>query len=211
MFILSRVEGLCPYHAAETTVMSGDLAIGKILDEVRQALEGIGAQEAQDFISALAGARKVFVTGQGRSGLMVSAFAIRLAHLGKGAHIVGSPTAPPVGPGELLVACSGSGRTRCTVLHAEQALAAGAQVWAITQEPSSPLVSAATRAIFIPALRPAQGGPEHSRGAAVPSVQPGGSAFEQGLLIFLDAIILGLMAQLGETEDTMLARHANLE
>jgi len=176
--------------------MDGGSVTAKMLDEVRQALEGVGAQEAQDFISALAAVREVFVTGQGRSGLMVSAFAIRLAHLGKRVHIVGSPTTPPVGPGGLLVASSGSGRTRCTLLHAEQALAAGAQVWAITQDPCSPLVSAARRAIVIP---------------AVASVQPGGSAFEQALLVFLDAIILRLMAQLGETEESMLARHANLE
>jgi len=180
----------------ERRMMEGERITTRILEEARQALAGVGAQEAQDFIAALAAAPEIFVTGQGRSGLMVSAFAVRLAQLGKPAHIVGSPTTPAVGSGGMLVACSGSGRTRSTLLHAEQALAAGAQVWAITQAPSSPLFSAATRTIVIPSL---------------PTMQPGGSAFEQALLIFLDAMVVGLMAALGETEDRMLARHANLE
>jgi 6-phospho-3-hexuloisomerase len=176
----------------------------RILDELRRALAAIDQRSAQDFIGALAGpstglragAREVFVTGQGRSGLIAAAFAVRLAHLGLRVHVVGEPTAPAVAAGAVLVACSGSGRTGVTLLRAERALAAGAQVWAITQDRSSPLASAATHVVVIP---------------DVASAQPGASIFEQALLVFLDAVVMELMARLGETESSMLARHANLE
>ena len=176
--------------------MEHGTAVAKILDEVRQALVGVDESQARSFVEALAGARRVFVTGQGRSGLIGAAFATRLAHLGKAAHVVGAPTTPPIGPGELLVACSGSGRTRVTLLHVEQALDAGAEVWAITQGSSSPLAAAASHAILFP---------------AAPSAQPGASLFEQALLLFLDAVVLGLMERLGQTPQDLPARHANLE
>jgi len=216
----------------------------KILDELRAALTAIDDRQAQDFVAALAGARyarapevrrsrtqarEIFVTGQGRSGLIAAAFAMRLAQLGRRVHVVGEPTAVAAAPGALLVACSGSGRTDVTLLHAERALAAGAQVWAITQDPSSPLAATATHVVIIPSARSGRRGTAcrastSERGASstrpgtaaephseAPSAQPGASAFEQALLLFLDSVIMRLMARLGETESSMLARHANLE
>jgi 6-phospho-3-hexuloisomerase len=168
----------------------------QIVDEVRQALAAIDAGQERTFVEALAAASQVFVTGQGRSGLIAAAFAARLAQLGKQVHIVGEPTTPAITPGAVLVACSGSGRTRSTLIHGEQARTAGAEVWTITQAPSSPLATAGSHTVAIPVAS---------------SVQPGASAFEQALLLFLDSVVLGLMTALGETAEGMLARHANLE
>ncbi|UCH33464.1 MAG: SIS domain-containing protein [Armatimonadota bacterium] len=168
----------------------------QILDEVRQALAGIDERQQQAFVEALATAPRVFVTGRGRSGLVAAAFAARLAQLGTQVYFVGEPTTPAITPGALLVACSGSGRTRGTLLHAEQARAAGAEVWTVTQASSSPLATAGSHTVVIPVAS---------------SDQPGASAFEQALLLFLDSVVLGLMAALGETPESMLARHANLE
>lgn len=167
-----------------------------ILDELRRVLGAIDGKRTREFVAALAAANQVFVTGQGRSGLVAAAFAIRLVQLGKSAHIAGAPATPAISNGGMLVACSGSGHTRTTLLHAEQAAVAGAQVWCITQDESSPLALAATQTVCIP---------------ATPSAQPGASLFEQALFLFLDGAIIKLMSQLGETTDTMLARHANLE
>jgi len=168
----------------------------KVVDEVQQALAAVDAGEEREFVEAIAAAREVFVTGRGRSGLVGAAFATRLVHLGKRAHVVGEPTTPAISTGDLLIVCSGSGRTRGSLLNAEQAIEAGAQVWAVTQDPLSPLAAAAGHVVRIP---------------PVASSQPGASAFEQALLLFLDAVVLRLMARLGETEETMLARHSRLE
>lgn len=170
--------------------------ISEILNELTQALQAVGAQQMEVLADAVAAADRVFLTGQGRSRLMVAAFANRLVHLGRRAHVVGEPTVPAADRSSLLIACSGSGRTRSTVIHAQQARAVGAQVWAITQDSSSSLAIAADHVIAIPPL---------------PSLQPGRAAFEQALLVLLDAVVMRLMAKLGETADTMLSRHANLE
>ncbi len=168
----------------------------EILDELRRALAAIGEGQARAFAEAIAAAGEVFVTGQGRSGLMAAAFAARLVQLDKRAYAVGSPTAPAAGKGSLLIACSGSGRTRTTIIHAEIARAAGGRVWAITRDATSPLAAAADHVIAIP---------------PIPSVQPGGSGFEQALLVLLDSAVMRLMAKLGQTAETMRARHSNLE
>ena len=168
----------------------------EILDEVGSALAAVDPQQMAAFADALAGADEIFLAGQGRSGLVAAAFATRLVHLGKRAHLVGAPTASAAGPVSLLVACSGSGHTRATVAHTQRARAAGSAAWAITADPSSPLATAADHVVAIP---------------MPPSIQPGNSAFEQALLILLDAVVLRLMAKLGQTPQAMLARHANLE
>jgi D-arabinose 5-phosphate isomerase GutQ len=38
-----------------------------------------------------------------------------------------------------------------------------------------------------------------------------GNLFEQSLFILLDAIAIALMPRLGETEESMFERHANVE
>jgi 6-phospho-3-hexuloisomerase len=167
-----------------------------ILNELGRALAAIGEGQACAFVAAVAAADDIFVTGQGRSGLMAAAFATRLVQLGKRAHVAGAPTAPAAGKGSLLIACSGSGRTRTAIIHAEGARAAGARVWAITRDATSPLAAAADNAVAIP---------------PIPSIQPGGSGFEQALLVFLDSVVMLLMAKLGQTAETMVARHSNLE
>jgi 6-phospho-3-hexuloisomerase len=168
----------------------------RVLDEVKQALAAIDEAQERGFVEAIAAAREVFITGRGRSGLIGAAFATRLVHLGRRAHVVGEPTMPAISSGDVLIVCSGSGRTRGSLLNAEQAIEAGARVWAVTQDPASPLAAAAGHVVRIP---------------PVASSQPGASAFEQALLLFLDGVVVRLMARLGETEQSMLARHSRLE
>ena len=47
-------------------------------------------------------ARRVFVTGAGRSGLVARAFANRLMHLGMSVHVVGEVTTPAIERGDAL-------------------------------------------------------------------------------------------------------------
>ena len=53
--------------------------------------------------------------------------------------------------------------------------------------------------------------PKAKAGETVRSVQPMGSLFEQAVLLFLDAVILELMARRGVVSEEMFTRHANLE
>ena len=177
-----------------------DEKIERVLAEISEVLHGASPDAVDVLAEAVIGAPRVFLAGLGRSGLMARAFAMRLMHLGLVSHVMGEVTAPAIGQEDLLVACSASGATAAVVMAAGTAHAAGAKVLAITGAADTRLASAADAVVVLPFYLPrwfADG-------------QFGGSAFEQSLLIFLDAVILSLMQRLGQTHSTMHARHANL-
>ena len=129
--------------------MTDDLTT--VLDEIT----GVAAKTDRGQISALAdrltSAPRVFVTGEGRSGLMGKAFAMRLMHLGLTVYAMGETITPAVKEGDLVVAISGSGTTGGTVRAAEGARGAGAAVHAVTTDPASPLAEVADAALVLPA------------------------------------------------------------
>ncbi|MBM3473831.1 MAG: 6-phospho-3-hexuloisomerase [Armatimonadetes bacterium] len=176
----------------------------RITDELRRALEPTSAAEEDALVEAILSARGVFCTGQGRSGLMVKAFAMRLVHVGLRAHVVGETTTPAIGAGDLLIAASGSGQTRTTLAIVEAAQERGARTAVITAHPDSPIGRAAD--VVVELHGPITGEAGHGT-----SIQPPGSLFEQALLICCDAIVMTLVERLGTTEEEMRARHTKLE
>lgn len=176
----------------------------RIVDELRRALTYTERTAPERLVDEILAAQGVFCSGQGRSGLMVKAFAMRLVHLGLRAHVVGETTTPAIGPGDLLVAASGSGQTRTTLAIVEAARERGARTAAITAHPDSPIGRAADLVLELHA--PITADAPYGR-----SIQPPGSLFEQVLLICCDAMVMELMERLGTTEEEMRARHTKLE
>jgi 6-phospho-3-hexuloisomerase len=166
-----------------------------ISSELAQALSQVEEGEAGRLEEALLAAGAVFVTGEGRSGLMARGFAMRLMQLGLRAYVVGETTTPAAQPGDLLVAVSGSGQTRSTCVCAETARALGIQVAAVTATPESRLAGLADLRVLVPKE----------------SAQHGGSLFEQTALVFFDAVASLLQRRLGKDSRDLEARHANLE
>jgi 6-phospho-3-hexuloisomerase len=172
-----------------------------ILREVTEVLARIDERSSQDFTRRLARAKRVYITGVGRSGLVVKAFGQRLMHLGFDVHLADEITAPGISRGDILVACSGTGSTQLTVYMARKARKIGARCVALTTQPHSPLSRVAHSVIVIPAAL--------ERG--VGSRQPARSLFEQALFLFLDSVVLALMQDLGISEARIRKRHSNLE
>lgn len=85
-----------------------------ILDEIHSVLEKIDEHAYEKLLSSLLSAKNIFVTGQGRSGLVSRTFAMRLTHIGLNAYCVGDATTPNIDRGDLLIACSSSGSTHIT-------------------------------------------------------------------------------------------------
>ena len=179
----------------------------KALELILTELTGVFVRVEEKKIAALeeaiASAGAVFVTGEGRSGLVARCFAMRLMHLGLRAYVVGGTVTPAARPGDLLLAVSGSGKTATTCSVARSAARAGARVAAITAGPRSPLANVAALVVVIPAAAAA-------RGRSL-SRQHGRSLFEQSALLLLDALVLELQRRLGRTDADMAARHSNLE
>ncbi len=180
--------------------MDFDGACRLILEELEATLVRVREEQVDELRRLLSEAEAVFVTGEGRSGLVARCFAMRLAHLGLRAHVVGGTTTPAFGRGDLLVAVSGSGETDLTCTVARLAAEAGGTVAAVTSARESPLAAQADVTVVIPAAA-GNGG----------SAQYGRSLFEQSALIVLDALCLQLRRKIDQTSEEMDARHANLE
>jgi len=184
--------------------------IATIIREVSGTLEGVEARQARGLAKAIVKAKRVYVGGVGRSGLVSACFAMRLVHLGLVAHVVGEATAPGLGRGDLLVVSSGSGMTRTVLAQAEAARNRGARVAVVTADGGSPLARAANVIVEVrcaPFVKAPRGAPS----AAPATVQPGGTLFEQSLLVFYDGLILDLADRLDWSPSMLKLRHSNLE
>src|SRR5262245_26986553 len=160
-----------------------------ILREVAGVLGGVSEDASRRFVQELSRAKRIYITGVGRSGLVVKAFGQRLMHLGFDVHLADEITAPGIRRGDLLVACSGSGTTHLTRSMARKARAIGARCAALTARPASPLAKLARLVVAIPA--PLERGRNGQR-----TRQPARSLFEQSLFLYLDSIVLTAMHEL---------------
>lgn len=176
----------------------------QILEESRAALSQVHNDAIDGFLQTLRDIPRLFVTGEGRSGLVMRMFAMRLTHLGKNVYIVGDATTPSIQPGDLLVVCSGSGETTIPCLRAERARQLGASVVALCGSSNSRLAKMAHLTIL---LSPPAGDQSQQKR----TVQFGGSRFEQTALLFCDVLTHLALERWGVDVKEMQERHANLE
>jgi len=170
-----------------------------ILAEIGGILDAVPEEKTETFIEALLGARRVFVYGLGRSGLVARMFGMRLVHLGREATIVGDTTTPAIRAGDLLVECSRTGRSPILRHGVNLAHREGAKAVAILGERDTPLGRLADSVVRLPVEV------AHGEGD-----QPMGSLFEQALHLYLDCVVLRLMERLQMTAEDMERVHSNL-
>jgi 6-phospho-3-hexuloisomerase len=174
------------------------------LDELSFILAQVTDDSAQGMVAAILQARRVFVLGLGRSGLLLRMFAMRLMQIGLEAHVVGDPTTPAIESGDLLVALSGSGRTATVVNLAGKAQGFGARVLAITSSTVTPLAEAADVVVVIPSG-------SVKTDLSTPTRLPLANALEHAMAIYLDCVGAMLAEARGQDNAAMMRRHANLE
>lgn len=177
-----------------------------VLNEIQRVAEAVDEESTRAVVDAVRRARRVYIAGVGRSGLVVKAFGQRLMHLGFEVHLADEITAPAIGRKDLLLCCSGTGATQMTVYLARKARSIGAKVVSFTAEPRSRLARLSALVVEIPA--PLELG---SRRRGVQTFQPARSLFEQVLLVYLDAVVLALMHRLRIPRRRIEERHGNLE
>jgi len=178
-----------------------------ILDELRRYSERIDNQQLRQYINEIAAAKRIFIAGTGRSGLIIRAFAMRLMHLGKDVHVLGNVTAPRAEAGDLLLIGSGSGETKSMVYTAEKAKSCGMRLALNTMDINSTLAKMADVVIVLPGVSPKI----KNNAGKITSIQPMASSYEQLSLLVYDGIIMELMEKLGQTDVEMFKRHANIE
>ena len=176
------------------------------IDYIQRKTQGIlldvSKKDVQKIITAFFKARRIFVYGAGRSGLVAKAFAIRLVHLGFQTFVIGETIGAPVKKNDLVCIVSGSGETIPAVITADITHDIGARLLVITGRKDSRLTRHADVAVVLSSECT-----EKERKQFAPL----GTLFEASAWIFLDSIIAELMEKKGETEETMRSRHATLE
>ena len=179
-------------------------AMDLIIHEHLELIKSLQYHEIAALIPTITSAKNIFVTGSGRTGLMMKALAMRLMHLGYKVHVVGETTAPAIRKGDVLIAGSGSGTTGGIVSAAETANTEGASVVCFTTNKESLLALLSKHTVIIPAAQ------KQKRNEDV-SKQYAGSLFEQSLLLVTDALIKALWEQDGSLASELWKRHANME
>ncbi|UZJ79874.1 6-phospho-3-hexuloisomerase [Fictibacillus sp. KU28468] len=177
----------------------------EIVKELSLAADLISDQEAEMLVDEILKAKKIFVAGAGRSGLMGKSFAMRMMHMGLDSYVIGETVTPNLTEDDLIIFGSGSGETKSLISMAEKAKSIDGKVIAVTIFPDSTLGKLADVCVKLP------GSPKDQSENDYKTIQPMGSLFEQTLLLFFDAVILRFMERKGLDTDTMFGRHANLE
>jgi 6-phospho-3-hexuloisomerase len=181
--------------------------IEDILEELTKNAQYIDDENLNGLINAIKNSNRIYLTGKGRSGLAISAFANRLMHLGLSVSLIGEITVPHTKENDLLIIGSGSGETESLVSLAKKAKKVGLRVALITMDSQSTIAKLADIIIVLPGVSPKL----KNKGIDIKSMQPMGAAFEQISFLTYDALILKLMNQLGQNSDEMFSRHADLE
>jgi 6-phospho-3-hexuloisomerase len=181
--------------------------IDTVAAEVLTVLSKVSEDEATALSIELKKAKRIFVCGEGRSGLMGKAFAMRLMHGGFHVYVIGETITPSIEADDLFIAISGSGSTGAILQLASKAKEVGAKLFLVTTKKDSKLANISNGILIIPAST------KYRRTEEPKTIQPLGNQFDQAVHLLLDAIIIStLQAEDYETaNDEMNKRHANLE
>jgi 6-phospho-3-hexuloisomerase len=184
--------------------------------KIRGIAKTISDDDTEKFIGELLKAKRIYVIGAGRSGLVAKAFAMRLMHLGLHAYVVGETITPALNKGDVMVIFSGSGRTKTVADLAETAKEIGGMICLITSNADSRIGKMADCIVIIEhqrddvdddafefEIRQMTGGHK--------SFAPLGTLFETTSMIFADAVISRMMEIAKIDESALKNRHTNIE
>jgi len=174
--------------------------------ELSEALKAINDDSCETMIQEILKAKKIYISGAGRSLLALRCFAMRLMHLGFRAYVVGDTTTPAFESGDLLIVGSGSGETFGSLNTARKAKSLGGRVVLITTRGESTLAQISDCAIVIPAYTD-----KVENHSTKQPILPGGSMFEEAMLVLGDTMILPLAIEVGVPINQPFPMHANLE
>jgi 6-phospho-3-hexuloisomerase len=169
----------------------------ELLGRIQQTMANVRWESFMELSAMLPKARRTFVAGAGRSGLVARSFAMRLMHAGLPVFIPGETNTPAAGPGDLIVAISCTGQTGYTAFIAERARELGAKVAVVTSDAKSPVAGYGDAVIVVP--------------VEAEDIVIRAAVFEHATSLCLDAVFNVLAEQLKLDLQKYRERHANLE
>lgn len=187
---------------------------------IRKTVAMLDKAETSVFFQRVLSAKRVYVAGAGRSGLIARAFAMRMLHLGFDVYVVGETITPALQPGDILVVFSGSGETHSMVTFSGTVKDLGGIVCLITASSDSKMSRIADCVVNLGDLTGYYRGDTSTfeerqmtgqYRSAAPAFAPLGTMFETLALIFSDAVISALMEAKKEGAGELKGRLANME
>lgn len=172
-----------------------------IINKLTSILDATDDSYDAQLTGLLDNAKRIFVSGAGRSKLVGNFFAMRLVHGGYDVSVVGEIVTPSIKQGDLLIIISGSGETEQLIAFAKSAKKVGADIVLISAKASSTIGDLAGKVFQI--------GRDDQYGKVVG--MPMGTVFELSTLLFLEATVSHIIHEKGIAEEVMRSRHANLE
>lgn len=178
-----------------------------ITAELKEALSSVEDARVDALAQRICAADRVFLTGAGRSLLMVRACAMRLMQLGLTVYVPGEVVTPSIRKGDLLIVASGSGETATVALMAKKAKEIGAELALIT------IVEGSTISRLADLVIPVDAASTKIAESKKSSVQLGASLFELSVLLLLEAVVMLVVKKKGidDPNKLLMENHANLE
>ena len=174
----------------------------RIVEEIQGVIARMDENDLERAMALITKGSRIYAAGEGRSGFQARSFAMRMMHIGYTSYMMGETICPSMREGDVLLAISGSGKTRRTVEDAEAAKKLGVRVIAVTSKSDSPLASVADAVIVVPG---------RVKGESSGSIQLLSSLFDQSVHIALDALCLMLSRRDDVSDADANANHANVE
>lgn len=187
---------------------------------IRQTTATLDKAQTSAFFQRILSAKRIYVAGAGRSGLISRAFAMRLLHLGFDVYVVGETVTPALRPGDTLVVFSGSGETHTMATFCRTVKALGGSICLITASPDSTISRIADCVVNLGDLTGYYRGDTSTFEVRQMTGQyrsvssafaPLGTLFETNALIFSDAVISALMVAKKEGALELKGRLTNME
>ncbi|MFH1559280.1 MAG: 6-phospho-3-hexuloisomerase [Patescibacteria group bacterium] len=187
--------------------------IQNYLQGLKKVLKTASPEKTKELMKSILSARRVFVFGAGRSGLIGKAFAMRLMHLGKEVFFIGETITPAIQPGDVIFFISGSGDTLSVTNMLKAAQKKQIKILGLTARKNGTLYKKGDEIICLDTENCLCSGDYLTMQilGSYRKVAPLGTSFESSALVYLDSLIVLLMAQLDKNEQDLKLRHANIE
>lgn len=175
--------------------------ISTVLKEINEVCSNIDDKEYNHLVKTFQSNCRFFFSGEGRSGLIAKAIAMRLMHSGKTVFVIGETITPAIEETDVLIVLSASGKTPNTLTILDIASKIGAEIFLVTTNRdvrdiySGLLIHAATK-YRVP--------------TEPDTIQPLGNQFDQAAHLALDAAIIDSLNS-EQSNVTMKSKHSNLE
>ncbi|KOF56582.1 MULTISPECIES: 6-phospho-3-hexuloisomerase [Clostridium] len=177
--------------------------LSEILNEVNSVVKNVDENELDNIVKLISKDKRIFVYGEGRSGLVGKCFAMRLMHLGYTVYVVGETITPSITEKDMIFAISGSGETSMVLNLSKKSRDQGASVIGVSSRKDSSLIKISSSFLIVP------GAVKSDKN--VRSIQILSSLFDQSLHIVLDALCLKLSYKDKLHNEEAMKNHSNLE